>query len=114
MSTTHIGSNGETEQARLAPPPGLTSSASFRARTKKTNAAGAGAGSGGVISRAGSDVDDIITLLHGSDPVRVELNRLENEVRGSHSLSLCVFVRVAIFSVRFRESFLPEIFLNAL
>ncbi|XWS43040.1 hypothetical protein CRYUN_Cryun16bG0067000 [Craigia yunnanensis] len=25
-------------------------------------------------------VDDIINLLHGSDPVRVELNRLENEV----------------------------------
>ncbi|XP_047318113.1 microtubule-associated protein 70-2-like [Impatiens glandulifera] len=32
-------------------------------------------------SRASSDVDDIINLLHGSDPVRVELNRLENEVR---------------------------------
>ncbi|XP_058108265.1 uncharacterized protein LOC131251525 [Magnolia sinica] len=26
-------------------------------------------------------VDDLINLLHGSDPVRVELNRLENEVR---------------------------------
>jgi hypothetical protein len=26
--------------------------------------------------------DDIITQLHGSDPVKVELNRLENEVRG--------------------------------
>jgi len=25
--------------------------------------------------------DDIITQLHGSDPVKVELNRLENEVR---------------------------------
>jgi len=23
-----------------------------------------------------------MTLLHGSDPVKVELNRLENEVRG--------------------------------
>ena len=113
MSTTHIGSNGETEPARLAPPPALTSSASFRARTKKPNAAGAGAGSGGVISRAGSDVDDIITLLHGSDPVRVELNRLENEVRGSHSLSLSlslflsVFVRVAIFSSSFPGKFFP-------
>jgi hypothetical protein len=28
------------------------------------------------------DSDDIITQLHGSDPVKVELNRLENEVRG--------------------------------
>ncbi|KAK6944459.1 Microtubule-associated protein 70 [Dillenia turbinata] len=34
-----------------------------------------------VLSRANSEVDDIINLLHGSDPVRVELNRLENEVR---------------------------------
>ncbi len=28
------------------------------------------------------DGDDIINLLHGSDPIKVELNRLENEVRG--------------------------------
>ncbi|GLT95803.1 hypothetical protein SLE2022_134650 [Rubroshorea leprosula] len=48
----------------------LSSSASFKARKPKTNAA---------VPRA--DVDDIVTLLHGSDPVRVELNRLENEVR---------------------------------
>ncbi|KAI7990404.1 Microtubule-associated protein 70-1 [Camellia lanceoleosa] len=33
------------------------------------------------ISRAGSEVDDFINLFHGSDPVRVELSRLENEVR---------------------------------
>ncbi|KAK3005771.1 hypothetical protein RJ639_016070 [Escallonia herrerae] len=33
------------------------------------------------MSRAGSEVDDFIGLLHGSDPVRVELSRLENEVR---------------------------------
>ncbi|KAF5938140.1 hypothetical protein HYC85_025646 [Camellia sinensis] len=33
------------------------------------------------ISRAGSEVDDFINLLHGSDPVRVELSRLENEAR---------------------------------
>ncbi|GAB2295611.1 hypothetical protein Dimus_038369 [Dionaea muscipula] len=31
--------------------------------------------------RVGSEVDDFIHLLHGSDPVRVELTRLENEVR---------------------------------
>jgi hypothetical protein len=88
MSTIHIGGNGETEPAKMAPLPALTSSASFKSRSKKPNTAGAGAGAGGVISRGGSEVDDIITLLHGSDPVRVELNRLENEVRGSHSLSL--------------------------
>ncbi|XP_042003220.1 microtubule-associated protein 70-2-like [Salvia splendens] len=49
----------------------LTSSASFKAKKKPAAA----------ISRAGSDSDDIITLMHGSDPVRVELTRLENEVR---------------------------------
>jgi hypothetical protein len=37
------------------------------------------------ISRPGPDAEDIIHLLHGSDPVKVELNRLENEVRGKPS-----------------------------
>jgi hypothetical protein len=32
--------------------------------------------------QAGLDADDLLTLMHGSDPVKVELNRLENEVRG--------------------------------
>ncbi|KAK1423195.1 hypothetical protein QVD17_18490 [Tagetes erecta] len=31
--------------------------------------------------RPSLDTDDFINLLHGSDPVKVELNRLENEVR---------------------------------
>ncbi|KAM3738738.1 hypothetical protein ACB098_09G152800 [Castanea mollissima] len=80
-SIVHVSSNGEAE-----PSPRLTSSASLKARTRKpSNAAvaggGGGGGGGGVITRAGSDVDEIITLLHGSDPVRVELNRLENDLR---------------------------------
>lgn len=62
----------------------LSSSASFKTRRKPNVAAAP------PISRAASDVDDIITLLHGSDPVRVELNRLENEVRGPF-LFLCFF-----------------------
>lgn len=48
----------------------LTSSASIKIRKPKTNAP---------VPRG--EVEDIVTLLHGSDPVRVELNRLENEVR---------------------------------
>lgn len=32
--------------------------------------------------RPSMDADEFINLLHGSDPVKVELNRLENEVRG--------------------------------
>ncbi|KAL4020677.1 hypothetical protein IC575_019458 [Cucumis melo] len=74
-SSNHINSTafgGDVlDSAKLA----LSSSASFKAARKKPNVAAP------PISRAGSDVDDIITLLHGSDPVRVELNRLENEVR---------------------------------
>ncbi|KAI4381552.1 hypothetical protein MLD38_007616 [Melastoma candidum] len=41
-------------------------------------------GRGGIVyplPRIGSDVDDLFSLLHGSDPVRVELARLENELR---------------------------------
>lgn len=71
--------NGEAEMPRLTP------SASFKAKKKPAAA----------ISRAGSEADDIITLLHGSDPVRVELTRLENEVRGP---CLCYCVRVCGFS----------------
>lgn len=56
-------SSGEVV-ARLGP------SASFKAK-KKPNG----------ISRAASEADDFINLLHGSDPVRVELTRLENDLR---------------------------------
>uniref|UniRef100_A0A5B7AYM2 Putative microtubule-associated protein 70-2 n=1 Tax=Davidia involucrata TaxID=16924 RepID=A0A5B7AYM2_DAVIN len=71
MATAHV-SNGEVAPSleSLKPTAVLTSSASFKSRKKPVT-----------ISRAGSDVDDIVNLLHGSDPVRVELNRLENEVR---------------------------------
>ena len=34
--------------------------------------------------RKSMDADEFINLLHGSDPVKVELNRLENEVRGQN------------------------------
>ncbi|KAI4300887.1 hypothetical protein L6164_034214 [Bauhinia variegata] len=67
MANTHIGNGADAHQLK---PPLLNSSASFKLR-KKPNA----------ISRAASEVDDVITLLHGSDPVRVELSRLENELR---------------------------------
>ncbi|KAG6595418.1 Microtubule-associated protein 70-2, partial [Cucurbita argyrosperma subsp. sororia] len=74
MASNHINSSaygGDVlDSAKLS----LSSSASFKHRKKPNVTAPP-------ISRAGSDVDDVITLLHGSDPVRVELNRLENEVR---------------------------------
>lgn len=33
-------------------------------------------------AQVGLDADELLTLMHGSDPLKVELNRLENEVRG--------------------------------
>lgn len=53
--------------------PSLTKSSSVRE----------GGGSKGRRSVKPSSDDEFITLLHGSDPVRVELSRLENEVRGT-------------------------------
>lgn len=32
--------------------------------------------------RPSLDADEFMNLLHGSDPVKLELNRLENDVRG--------------------------------
>ncbi|XP_075491635.1 microtubule-associated protein 70-1-like [Primulina tabacum] len=49
----------------------LTSPVSFKAKKKPVVAH----------FRAAPEVDDIVTMLHGSDPVRVELTRLENECR---------------------------------
>ncbi|KAL3755150.1 hypothetical protein ACJRO7_002242 [Eucalyptus globulus] len=65
--------NGDAEHLRPPPAAALGSSASFKSARRKPN--------GAALSRVGSDVDDLITLLHGSDPVRVELSRLENGVR---------------------------------
>jgi Microtubule-associated protein 70 len=38
--------------------------------------------------RPSLDADEFMNLLHGSDPVKVELNRLENEVRGADAFNL--------------------------
>nr|GMC88626.1 microtubule-associated protein 70-1-like isoform X1 [Ipomoea batatas] len=66
MASTHSSSNGEASlDPRLTPPP------SFKGRRRLPSA----------IPRAGSEADDFFNLLHGSDPVRVELTRLENELR---------------------------------
>lgn len=42
--------------------------------------------------RPSMDADDFFNLLHGSDPVKVELNRLENEVRGAKCGSIWCFL----------------------
>lgn len=65
MANSHFA-NGEVTPV----PARLTSSASYKHRRKNTGH-----------SRVGSEVEDFVHMLHGSDPVRVELTRLENEVR---------------------------------
>lgn len=77
MSSAQVNNSGVNcngDAVLSEPQSKLTSSASFKVKRKPAPAAS--------ISRAGSEVDELITLLHGSDPLRVELNRLENEVRG--------------------------------
>lgn len=39
--------------------------------------------------RPSLETDELLNLLHGSDPLKVELNRLENEVKGKQS---CTFL----------------------
>ncbi|ESQ33141.1 hypothetical protein EUTSA_v10003816mg [Eutrema salsugineum] len=72
-TATEFGTSARTSSPQL---PSLTKSSSFRE----------GGGSRGLSRRRSMkpsiDADnEFITLLHGSDPVKVELNRLENEVR---------------------------------
>ena len=47
--------------------------------------------------RASLDADEFIALMHGSDPVRVELTRLENELRGRFH-GPCLFISCFDFS----------------
>ncbi|KAK6921598.1 Microtubule-associated protein 70 [Dillenia turbinata] len=62
------GENGGNVSAPTPPP--LTVSGSFKSSSRRRTSV-----------RPSMDADDFINLLHGSDPVKVELNRLENEVR---------------------------------
>ncbi|XP_062110221.1 microtubule-associated protein 70-1 [Humulus lupulus] len=57
------------------PPPSLAVSGSFK-EGKSSSSRRRGA-----MMRPSLDSDEFMNLLHGSDPVKVELNRLENEVR---------------------------------
>ncbi|XWS57159.1 hypothetical protein CRYUN_Cryun09bG0148900 [Craigia yunnanensis] len=95
----YVMSNGDVDREPLKPAV-LSSSASFKARKAKPNAA---------LPRP--DLDDIITLLHGSDPVRVELNRLENEVRDKDRELLDVNAEIKSLrnSERLREKAVEEL-----
>lgn len=65
---------GETSGNAQASTP-LTVSASFKEGGKGSSRRRASV-------RPSLDADEFLNLLHGSDPVKLELNRLENEVRG--------------------------------
>ncbi|KAI8000439.1 Microtubule-associated protein 70-1 [Camellia lanceoleosa] len=43
------------------------------------------------------DADEFLNLLHGSDPVKVELNRLENKVRGEEQELIWTDLRMEKF-----------------
>ncbi|WCJ33381.1 Microtubule-associated protein 70-2 [Euphorbia peplus] len=70
-SNNYHVTNGDSEHYKAR----LSSSSSLKSRKSKPLSNSA------LLSRTPSDVDDFITLLHGSDPLRVELNRLENDLR---------------------------------
>ncbi|KAJ9544029.1 hypothetical protein OSB04_023736 [Centaurea solstitialis] len=63
MATVHVSNGSISESSPLKKSP------SFRYARKKS------------ISRTATEIDDIINHMHGSDPVRFELNRLENQLR---------------------------------
>ncbi|KAL8120697.1 hypothetical protein AgCh_017761 [Apium graveolens] len=73
MSTGDSGGNARFSASEVTPTP-LTVSASFReGRSSSRRRA--------PVRPPSLDADDFMSLMHGSDPVKVELNRLENEVR---------------------------------
>ncbi|KAF5771714.1 putative microtubule-associated protein [Helianthus annuus] len=63
MTTAQVSNGGISDSSPLKKSP------SFRYGRKKS------------VTRTAAEIDDIINHMHGSDPVRFELNRLENQLR---------------------------------
>ncbi|XP_073007211.1 microtubule-associated protein 70-2-like [Typha latifolia] len=70
MGTGGEGVAGEVSGVGVGNAAALSASASFKGASRRRGSI-----------RPSLDADEFINLLHGSDPVKVELNRLENEVR---------------------------------
>ncbi|KAE9450877.1 hypothetical protein C3L33_17220, partial [Rhododendron williamsianum] len=68
VSEPSFAENGGNARSETTP---LAATASFRGSSSRRRAP----------VRPSLDADEFMNLLHGSDPVKVELNRLENEVR---------------------------------
>ncbi|KAE9465849.1 hypothetical protein C3L33_02250, partial [Rhododendron williamsianum] len=89
MANTRVGSNGEAEPGK---PTALTKSASFKSRRKPASSA----------SRAGSEVDDFINLLHGSDPTGTEDK--DRELGDAHAE-----IKALKYSERLKEKAVEEL-----
>ncbi|XP_047342171.1 microtubule-associated protein 70-1-like [Impatiens glandulifera] len=94
------GENGVN--ARSVSTPSLTVSGSFK-EGKNSRRRGS--------VRPSLDADDFINLLHGSDPVRIELKRLENEVRDKDRElgEAQAEIKALRFSERLREKAVEEL-----
>lgn len=74
----------------------MTHSSSFRAEMK-TGAMMTTTTKNKCLKQSSLDEDDFINLLHGSDPVKIELNRLENDVRGMNDTTLIITMHFFLF-----------------
>ena len=88
VEAAELGSNARSESplrvtsTTVGVPPPLTVSASFK------ESGGKGSSRRRAVRPSFDADNEFITLLHGSDPVKVELNRLENDVRGEECGSI--------------------------
>ncbi|XP_059445837.1 microtubule-associated protein 70-2-like [Corylus avellana] len=97
-------SNGGAEPtATPTPPAPLTVSGSFKEGKSSSRRRAS--------VRPSMDADEFINLLHGSDPVKVELNRLENDVRDKERElgEAQAEIKALRFSERLREKAVEEL-----
>ncbi|KAG2701553.1 hypothetical protein I3843_06G047400 [Carya illinoinensis] len=103
-ATTTYASNGSAEPTYTHASPGpLMLSGSFKeGRSSSRRRASV---------RPSLDADEFLNLLHGSDPVKVELNRLENEVRDKDRElgEAQAEIKALRFSERLREKAVEEL-----
>lgn len=74
------GDGGGLSTAEVVTPASFTVSGSFK---EGKGGSSSSRRRGSMMRPPSLDADEFMNLLHGSDPVKVELNRLENEVRGA-------------------------------
>ncbi|KAL2518713.1 Microtubule-associated protein 70-2 [Abeliophyllum distichum] len=103
LSSDETRSNVRPSVSPTAAP--LTASASFKEVSKGSSSRRRAS------LRPSLDSDDFMNLMHGSDPVKLELNRLENEVRDKER-ELCEAqskIKALKYSERLREKAVEEL-----